>query len=267
VQLVTGSPGERRRYMDVTLCQIDPVYCRALSQYNKVLEQRNALLRQIAESGSGLDVLPIFTDKLVSLGGQIFARRASFMMELARETQRVHYEALTDGRETIRLQYLPRLLTNGADAEEAVTLGEWLQPGNADLAAIKTRLATAVQQTQTQDIARGATNVGPHRDDWRFLLNGRPLGSYGSRGQQRTAILALKLAEISWMAATTGDQPVLLLDEVVAELDAQRRAALLQAVQTAHQAILTATDPGMFTTAFLDKSTCLQVENGRVFAN
>jgi DNA replication and repair protein RecF len=129
---------------------------------------------------------------------------------------------------------------------------------------VKERLATAVQQAQAADIARGATSVGPHRDDWRFLLNGRPLSSYGSRGQQRTAILALKMAEIGWMTAVTGEQPVLLLDEVVAELDAQRRAALLQTVQTAQQAVLTATDPAMFTGEFLAQATSLKVEHGRI---
>lgn len=264
VQLITGSPAMRRRYMDITLCQIDPVYCRNLSHYNKVIEQRNALLRQIAEHSGSQDVLPVFTDRLVNLGSQIFARRAVFLGEMARETQRVHYESLTNGRETIRLQYLPRLSSNGQDAETAVTIGEWLQNHQEDLPAIKSRLADALKMTQTQDMARGATTVGPHRDDWRFLLNGRDLSSYGSRGQQRTAILALKMAEISWMTAVTGDQPVLLLDEVVAELDAQRRAALLQTVQTASQSILTATDPAMFTAEFLRGATNLHVANGRV---
>ncbi|MCL4267041.1 MAG: DNA replication/repair protein RecF [Anaerolineae bacterium] len=264
VQLITGSPGERRRYMDITLCQIDAAYCRALSQYNKVLEQRNALLRQIAEGSGSLDVLPVFTDKLVNLGSQILRRRALFLAELARETQRVHYELLTNGRETIRLQYVPRLAGNGTVEEESVALGEWLQAAEASLATIKTRLAEAVRQAQPADIARGATSVGPHRDDWRFLLNGRALSSYGSRGQQRTAILALKMAEISWMTAVTGEQPILLLDEVVAELDAQRRAALLQTVQSAQQAILTATDPAMFTAEFLANAVSLKVENGRI---
>lgn len=267
IQIITGSPGDRRRYMDITLCQIDPVYCRTLSQYNKVLEQRNALLRQIAEGSSSQDVLPIFTEKLVTMGSQIMARRAAFLRELARETQRVHYEMLTDGREAIRLQYLPRLGGHGTgmpDTADIVAQGEWLQVEGTEAAVVKKRLTATVHQAQAQDIARGATSVGPHRDDWRFLLNGRALSNYGSRGQQRTAVLALKMAEINWMAATTGDQPVLLLDEVVAELDARRRAALLQAVRMAHQTILTATDPGMFTREFLDNSTCLHVENGRV---
>jgi DNA replication and repair protein RecF len=109
VQLLTGSPANRRRYMDITLCQVDPVYCRALSNYNKVLEQRNAVLRQIAEGQPDREILPIYSEKLVELGSTIFLRRAKFLANLSRETQRIHYESLTEGRESIRLLYLPRL--------------------------------------------------------------------------------------------------------------------------------------------------------------
>ncbi|MFN2222517.1 MAG: DNA replication and repair protein RecF, partial [Candidatus Promineifilaceae bacterium] len=116
-------------------------------------------------------------------------------------------------------------------------------------------------------IASGSTQLGPHRDDWRFWTDGRNLSSYGSRGQQRTAMLALKLAEIHWMAAQSEDAPVLLLDEVVAELDERRRALLLETVQSVSQAVLTATDPGMFTAGFLQTAALLQVVGGRVTAD
>lgn len=268
VQLITGPPASRRRYMDITLCQIDPIYCRTLSHYNKVLEQRNALLRQLAEGNGSQDVLPIFSERLVKLGSQIFARRAAFMTEIGRETQRIHYEELTSGGETIRLNYLPRLQGNGSgrgsDAAAFVALGEWLQENESNHEAISRRLMEALQTVQATDIARGSTSVGPHRDDWRFRLNGRDLSSYGSRGQQRSAILALKMAEINWMSVVTGETPVLLLDEVVAELDEQRRALLLSTVQKSAQAILTATDPAMFTDTFIQQSTSMTVVNGRV---
>ena len=269
VQLVTGSPSERRRYMDITLCQTDPVYCRTLSRYNKVLEQRNALLRQIAEEGSGHDVLPVFTEKVAELGGVIFARRASFLAALAREAQRIHYEALTDEREVLRLNYLPRLYNsreaknNGTDpAVTYANWAEWLESASPEAATERFREALAA--ARSQDIARGRTTLGPQRDDWAFIVNGRDLGNYGSRGQQRTAVLALKMAEINWMTAETGDTPVLLLDEVVAELDERRRAFLLAYVQQGAQALLTATDPAMFTTAFLKEANLLHVQDGRV---
>ena len=269
VQIITGPPARRRRYLDITLCQSDRHYCRTLSAYNKVLEQRNALLRQIAESGGGLDLLPIYTDKLADLGGEIFARRAQFVTALAIDAQRLHYEQLTEGQETLRLRYLPRLEATGngradqASMQAAAETGQWLQEQD-QVATISQRFSANLAQNQQQDIASGSTRLGPHRDDWRFWTDGRNLSSYGSRGQQRTAMLALKLAEIRWMAAQSGETPVLLLDEVVAELDEMRRALLLETVQTVSQALLTATDPGMFTGTFLANATSLRVAGGQV---
>lgn len=272
VQIITGSPAKRRRYLDITLCQTDPVYCRTLSAYNKVLEQRNALLRQIAEQGRGRDILPIYTEKLVHLGSQIFARRAAFVAQLAQEAQRIHYEALTQGREVIRLSYLPRLTLNSLNrgdeetVREASALADWLNE-QQETAQIEAKFQQVLDQIQKTEMAAGTTRIGPHRDDWRFWVDGRDLSSYGSRGQQRSALLALKMAEINWMAAESGETPVLLLDEVVAELDEHRRALLLETVQKATQSVLTATDPGMFTASFLEKATTMTVEKGRVTAD
>jgi DNA replication and repair protein RecF len=269
VQLLTGSPANRRRYLDITLCQIDKVYCRTLSDYNKMLEQRNAVLRQIAEGTARQDVLPIFTERLVELGILIFSRRAKFIANIGQKTQRIHYEALTGGKESIKLHYLPRLSAKNSrvspiDPQSSTELSDWLETHEGQTEKITERFAKLVEESLSTDIARGATTVGPHRDDWSIQLNGRSLGRYGSRGQQRTAILALKMSEINWMTAVTGECPILLLDEVVAELDNQRRAALLAYVSETTQAILTATDPTMFTDQFLQNATQMQVENGRV---
>jgi DNA replication and repair protein RecF len=268
VQLITGPPSGRRRYMDITLCQIDPIYCRTLSNYNKTLEQRNALLRQLAEGSGSRDVLPIFTEKLVTQGSQIFARRAEFLANLARQAQHIHYEALTDGQETIRLNYLPRLTAKENSGHQHKTAleaaGEWLQAHQDDLKMITTRFAQSVADAQPTDLQRGTTSVGPHRDDWELTVNGRKLGSYGSRGQQRSAILALKLAEINWMENKTGEKPILLLDEVVAEFDEKRRALLLSYVQQSTQALLTATDPGMFPPDFISQASSMTVNKGQV---
>ena len=269
VQIITGSPMKRRRYLDITLCQTDRQYCRALSEYNKVLEHRNALLRQIAETGAGKEMLPIYNEKLVSLGSQIFIGRATFIAALSRKVQRIHYERLTDGRETLKLHYLPRLIdgnfnqANGEAIRQSIEQGEWIA-SQENLDTVAVRLEELLSRVYAQDVAAGTTRVGPHRDDWRFWVSGRNLGDYGSRGQQRTALLALKLAEIEWMAEMTGDTPVLLLDEVVAELDAHRRALLLETVQGASQALLTATDLGMLTQTFLDQATTMHIVDGKV---
>lgn len=266
VGLVTGPPNERRRFLDITLCQVDRLYCRTLSQYNKVLEQRNALLRQIAEGQGNLDVLAILTEKLVTLGRQVFAARAAFFSAIESDFQRIHYEELTAGRELIQINYLPRLhaKVNGSNGEEMLQDSAWLLEHKDDLEAIGRRFAAALESSQPRDIQRGATSVGPHRDDWRFLINGRDLNSYGSRGQQRSAILALKMTQIEWMAKLTGESPILLLDEVLAELDEHRRQQLLRYVQNAEQAVLTATDPGMFSQEFLDAAVQLEVRQGTI---
>ncbi|GJM39839.1 MAG: DNA replication and repair protein RecF [Ardenticatenaceae bacterium] len=269
VQLLTGSPANRRRYMNITLCQIDSTYCRTLSSYNKVLEQRNATLRQLAERQPVRDVLPIYTEKLVELGAEIFLRRAQFFANISRETQRIHYESLTAGTESIKLLYMPRLNNSRNkfsphNEQTPMDVAEWLETHQGQSEIVSERFGILLEESLATDIARGATSIGPHRDDWSFQLNGRSLGSFGSRGQQRTAILALKMGEINWMEAATGERPILLLDEVVAELDERRREALLNTVTGTTQAVLTATDPRMFSDSFLQHATRMNVANGRI---
>ncbi|HMT22151.1 MAG TPA: DNA replication and repair protein RecF, partial [Promineifilum sp.] len=273
--LAAGAPAGRRRYLNVTLCQADADYCRDLSTYNKVLEQRNALLRRMAEgqTRNASDVLQILTDKLIEPGSRVLRRRAQFITDMGREAQEIYFQDLIGGKESLRLGYLPGWYTNGRKtAEELLLDGDWLQ-ANLDDSRIGERFAAELLAARAADVARGSSTVGPHRDDWAILVNGKNLGQFGSRGQVRTAILALKLAEINWMKATTADVPILLLDEVIAELDQHRRQALLAYVadqvsgKGMAQALLTSTDPGMFPDTFLAQATGLRVENGRVFSD
>ena len=279
VDLATGPPANRRRYLNITLCQVDADYCRELSTYNKVLEQRNALLRRMAEgqTRNAADVLQILTEKLIEPGSRVLQRRAAFVTEMARLAQDIYFQDLIGGKESLRLGYLPGWMANGrqgeagrANSDQLLRDGDWLQ-ANANPAAIAERFAAELAAARLADLARGASTVGPHRDDWAIVVNGKNLGQFGSRGQVRTAILALKLAEIGWMKATTADTPILLLDEVSAELDQNRRAALLAYVmeqarggQGTAQALLTSTDPSLFTGEFLGQATVLAVREGRV---
>jgi DNA replication and repair protein RecF len=274
VQIITGSPAQRRRYINITLCQTDRDYCRALSDYNKTLEQRNALLRRIAETGTGKDVLPVYDENLAKLGSVIFLKRGTFISKLAVEAQRVHFEELTNGKETLALQYLPRLrlpqpgegsksrANQGANIQ-AIEDYKWLQDQN-NWDQLYERFLGELAKIRDGEIASGMTRIGPHRDDWRLWVNGREMSAFGSRGQQRSGILAIKLAEILWMESQTGEKPVLLLDEVVAELDETRRALILAAVTNASQSILTATDPGMLTNSFLEQAALMTVDAGRI---
>ena len=271
VGLITGSPANRRRYLDITLCQSDGTYLRSLSAYNKVLEQRNVLLRQMAERGinaSNRDVLDIYTDKLVTLGSQIFTRRAKFFAELARAVQRIHYESLTAGKESLRLGYLPRLssketqtMGNGQSLEE---LAAWLSDNHDQLPIIETKYRQVLDAVLEHDVARGATSIGPHRDDWHFWVDGRSLRSFGSRGQQRSAILALKMGEIQWISAETGDTPLLLLDDVMAELDHARRNLLLDTLGAMSQAVITTADATIFDPTFIAQAHTMSVKQGRI---
>lgn len=272
IELATGAPASRRRYLNITLCQVDADYCRELSNYNKVLEQRNALLRRMAEgqTRNSNEVLQILTDKLIEPGSRVLQRRAAFITEMAREAQDIYFQDLIGGKESLRLGYLPGWYSNGRKlVDDLLRDGEWLQT-NAEAGVVAERFAAELAAARPADLARGASTVGPHRDDWAILVNGKNLGQFGSRGQVRTAILALKLAEINWMKATTSDVPILLLDEVSAELDQHRRAALLAYVteqvrgKVTAQALLTSTDTSTFTPEFLANATTMTVHEGRV---
>ncbi|HEY75827.1 MAG TPA: DNA replication/repair protein RecF, partial [Thermoflexia bacterium] len=135
-------------------------------------------------------------------------------------------------------------------------------PEGIDIEDLVTAFRARLRERRPEEIARGMTLTGPHRDEMRFLADEVDLGTFGSRGQQRTAVLALKLAQLAWMRETTGEAPVLLLDEVMAELDPQRRQFLLDQVERADQAFLTTTDPEMFDPTFRSKAAIYRVENG-----
>ena len=270
LELITGGPSARRRYIDITLCQTDSVYLRTLSGYNKLLEQRNAALKSLAESGRGRDVVNILSERLAHLAAEIFARRALFMHHLAEEASRTHYEELTGGIETIKLGYLPRLAVKGQgrgsneNAAELLGLSDWILENAEDQTLIIKRYLEILQLTLERDIASGSTTVGPHRDDWCFWVNGRHLGHFGSRGQQRTAMLALKIAEIRRMVHETGEPPILLLDEVASELDDHRRLLLLDQVSHSGQALLTTTSLDILPDTFSNQCATVQVVNGKI---
>jgi DNA replication and repair protein RecF len=275
IELVTGSPSVRRRYLDATLCQIDPAYCRALAQYNKVLTQRNALLKQLAERGGDAaphkrdeDQLLYWDQQLTEQGAMLIVRRQETIAELD-HLGRQRYRLLGDQHEMLRLHYAPSFDPQHRpllDYQRPLSLEELLpsaqtQPSTAEVVeAFKLHL----RQARQEELARGVTVVGPHRDDLHFTVDGVDMTLYGSRGQQRTTALALKLAEVGLMIQTTGESPVLLLDDVMSELDATRRARVMSMVDGVEQAILTTTDWEDFTHEFRAQAHLLQVRAGQI---
>jgi DNA replication and repair protein RecF len=264
LSLVEGAPSERRHFMNTTLVQIDRDYYEALDQYERILPQRNALLRRLAEKGGSADQLDFWDEQLVTFGSVLIAGRQRFLRELEIDARRAHGD-LTGGRETLTLRYQPSFLPtaegNGQMSFEVPGLDLHRE---IDPQAIAPQFIEQLKAERDESIRRGITLCGPHRDELRLDINNRDAGLYGSRGQARTAVMALKLAELHWMRRRTGEWPVLLLDEVVAELDAHRRAYLLDRIDGQAQTLLTTTELDIFTPQFLERATVLEIHDGQI---
>jgi DNA replication and repair protein RecF len=270
IVLVAGSPSGRRRYLDATLCQIDPRYCRTLQKYNRVLTQRNHLLRTLREREGGLDQLLFWDRSLVENGAYLVARRQEVIDQLDRLAQAIHLE-LTGRKERLRLRYEPSFDPSRPpppDYQLPLELDLPSEPGihksGTDLGRVAEAFRVQLGEIRRREILQGMTLIGPHRDDLRFSVGGIDLTTYGSRGQQRTAALALKLAEVKLIGQEVGEQPILLLDDVMSELDDARRGYLMRMIDGAQQAILTTTDLRAYSTEFLAEATLLRVREGRI---
>ncbi len=263
-QIVEGGPDERRRYLNLALAQAVPQYAGVLSDYSQALSQRNALLKTLSERGGNSEQLQVWDETLARLGAQIIQWRIEAVQQIERLAARVHNE-LTHGHEILRLNYQPAYdpLEN-TDGQIGLRLTTDIDRSALKADEIRTGFLTRLTALRSEEIARGVTTIGPHRDELRFLANGIDLGDYGSRGQLRTALLALKMAEVNWMKERTGEWPVILLDEVMAELDLQRRADLLKYVSESEQVLFTATDAKMFAPEFVEKSEVWKVQDGSV---
>lgn len=269
LSLVEGSPTLRRRYLDITLCQTDQKYCAALSKYNKVLAQRNALLRQFQENGGRGDYsqLEFWDDQMSWQGAVIVAGRYQLVRELERRAQRNHRE-LSGDDEYLRLVYEPGFDAADDATSDQMTFGASVLGTSAlpelPIKEMASRFREALKARWRMDARRGQTGVGPQRDEMRFLVNGRDLRLYGSRGQNRTAVLALKLAELEWMRDQTDEWPILLLDEVAAELDPHRRSYLLNRIKDAEQVMLTTTEPYLIGNEYLEIAQRWHIQAGQL---
>jgi Recombinational DNA repair ATPase (RecF pathway) len=269
VDLVSGPPSGRRDYLDTTLSQVDAAYAAALETYTETLRQRNALLRHLAEEGGDPAQLDPLDEQLARSGVAVARGRCRLVADLSRHAGLLHAE-LTGGREWLRLEYQPNFDPARPPAlTYQMSLAPHLEPGEpggpppgVSVEDLERAFLQRLRQRRKEEIERGMTLTGPHRDEMRFLVGDVDLGIFGSRGQQRTAVLALKMAQLAWMQETTGEAPVLLLDEVLAELDSQRRAFLLSRVDRVEQAILTATDPEMFSPEFRQRAALFRMEGG-----
>jgi len=219
LHLVTGSPGQRRAFINTALAQQDQQYYRELARYQEALRQKGALLRGEIDG----ELLATYDRVLAESGARLVLTRRSFIEALRREGTAVHAK-WSDGAEHLELQYSPNIAFD-VPVEDAV----------ADAIAQRLREVAPLERQ------RRVTLAGPHRDDILFLLDGRPLAAFGSQGQQRMAVLAVKVAEYSVMRDRTGEAPLLLLDDVLSELDERRATAFLAGVGDYEQAFITST--------------------------
>ncbi len=257
VSLVDGSPSIRRRYLDVMNAQVSPKYLYALQRYQKVLFQRNHLLRQVRSRGVNDASLSGWSDQLLTEGALLICERAATVARLTPFADRWYRElAGIDAR--LEVSYRPAL-GSAADVVEGVTDAD-----AGTVARVREAFGLELDRARSREAAAGLSLVGPHRDDLRFLLAGVDLNVYGSRGQQRLGALALKLAEADHVETRAGSRPVLLMDDVLSELDPKRQAAVTRFVAAGGQTLLTTTSLGFITADLLDCAQVLHVEDGVV---
>ena len=237
LNIIKNGPAERRRFLDSELCQLDKIYLSDLTNYTKILNQRNKLLKDMVYSPDLADTLPIWDMQLVETGRKIIERRKKFIEELNEIVYQIHYK-ISGGKEELFLKYEP----------------------NIDSIFFEDELSRAKQK----DIKSCMTSVGPHRDDMLFSIGGIDIRRFGSQGQQRTSALSLKLSEIELVKRTINDTPVLLLDDVLSELDSNRQNYLLNSISDI-QTLITCTGLDEFVRNRFQINKVFQVVEGQVF--
>lgn len=246
--LVKGAPSVRRRFIDMEFGQIDALYLHTLTEYRAVLRQRNKYLKELqTKKATDKVYLEILSEQLSESGSQIIFKRLEFLQELEKYADKLHNQ-ITQGKEHLQFQY-------------ESTLKEYQGKSVLEL---KQSLIEQYKTMMDKEIFQGTTLLGPHRDDVRFMLNDKNVQVYGSQGQQRTAALSVKLAEIDLMKEKTHEYPILLLDDVLSELDGARQTHLLKTIQNKVQTFLTT--PGLSDVAqqLINKPKIFRIDNGKI---
>jgi DNA replication and repair protein RecF len=252
LELVRGGPGERRVWLDTLLTQLEPIYAHILQQYTQALKQRNAFIKQQSEGSETVTEVPkidqtqlaLWDAQLATLGTHVMRRRARALQRLVPIAEEWHTN-ISGAQEVLSIQYQPNVPMETDQAE-----------------SIQQAFLAKLQSRAVAEYFQRTTLVGPHRDDVEFVINQTPARQYGSQGQQRTLVLALKLAELTLIEEVVGEPPLLLLDDVLAELDLHRQNQLLETIQDRFQTLITTTHLGAFDSQWLRESQILTVEKG-----
>ena len=235
LRLIKAGPYERRRFMDMEICQLSPVYYSDLKEYHKVLKQRNTLLKTLYKDKSLQDSLSIWDEQLANYGRRIIRARKTFVKKICELAKEIHYN-ITQGTENLQLTYEPSI-TNEENYLEIIT------------------------KANNRDITQGTTTLGIHKDDINFTINNISARYFGSQGQQRTAALSAKLAEIEIIKLSTAETPILLLDDVLSELDGKRQQFLLAQINEM-QTIVTCTGLEDVLLQMGDSHHIMKMQNG-----
>ena len=238
LKIIKDSPGVRRKFIDMELCQLNPKYYYNLVQYNKVLNERNSILRN---RNINKDVLDVYDMQLVEFGYNIIIDRLEYIEKLNKYSAKIHSD-ITSGKERIEFKYISTI---------------------KDLENIKENFYSLLEKNRVRDCERGITSVGPHRDDFTVLINDIDTKSYGSQGQQRTAVLTIKFSSLKIIKELTGEHPVLLLDDVLSELDFSRKRYILSTIGDI-QTIITCTGIEDLYEYLDDKSKVFKVKDGEI---
>jgi DNA replication and repair protein RecF len=250
VEVVRGEPTLRRRFLDLEISQVSPSYCHALAYYRRTVEQRNQLLRSLREGRGGAalsESLAAWDEQLLNYGSRIVERRAQFLHDLEEYARPIHAR-LTEDTEYLGLSYR----------------SSFALPERRELEEIRSAFAAALAEARGEERRRGVSTVGPHRDELVFLINGHEARIYGSQGQQRTAALSIKLAELSLIREQAGEPPVCLLDDVMSELDDTRRSHIFDVTLGNCQTVLTCTHTRSLPEEALRHARILEVRSGSV---
>ena len=238
LKIIKDSPGVRRKFIDMELCQLNPKYYYNLVQYNKVLNERNSILRN---RNINKDILDVYDMPLVEFGYNIIIDRLEYIEKLNKYSAKIHSD-ITSGKERIEFKYISTI---------------------KDLENIRENFYSLLEKNRVRDCERGITSVGPHRDDFNVLINDIDTKSYGSQGQQRTAVLTIKFSSLKIIKELTGEYPVLLLDDVLSELDFSRKRYVLSTIGDI-QTIITCTGIEDLYEYLDDKSKVFKVKDGEI---
>jgi DNA replication and repair protein RecF len=247
--LVRGEPADRRRFLDTEISLLSQRYLYSLAHYRRALEQRNNLLRAYLEGAATLESLPEWNAQLVKYGARLFQARRQFLERLNALAETTH-RALTHSAETLQLQYLPGLPVRKPLPEKEE---DW-----ADA------LLSALHQSAGEELRRGTTLYGPHRDDFQILVQGYEARLFASQGQQRTCALSLRLSEVALVESIRNEPPIVLLDDVFSDLDPARRRSLVEYLTLRTQTFITCTDLSAFDEATLRDAALFEIHSGTV---